>query len=132
MSKSPNYACKPYFKLRKMRLGGIEPGAAVTGESWTVPNLCAAYSWPTGLGGGGVIAIVELGGGWIESDITSFFQSIGQPVPSITNISVDGTENSPGQSGSAGEADFDVALDIEVAGASYYAATGKAATIRVY
>jgi len=53
-------------------------------------------------------------------------------VPSITNISVDGTENSPGQSGSAGEADFEVALDIEVAGASYYAATGKAATIRVY
>lgn len=130
MSKSPQYACKPYFKLRKMKPGGIEP--AVSGEPWTVPNLCAAYSWPSGLSGGGIIAIVELGGGWIESDMTSFFESVGQPVPSITDISVDGTENTPGQSGSAGEADYEVALDIEVAGASYYAATGNAATIRVY
>src|SRR6202012_1450371 len=80
----------------------------------------------------GVIAIVELGGGWVMSDMTAFFKSINQPVPSITDVSVDGTENTPNQSGSAGDADYEVALDIQVSGAAYYAATGQAATIRVY
>ena len=53
-------------------------------------------------------------------------------MPSVTDVSVDGTENTPGQSGSAGDDDYEVALDIEVSGAAYYAATGHAATIRVY
>jgi kumamolisin len=91
-----------------------------------------AYDWPTGLEGGGVIGIVELGGGWLQSDITAYFQSIGQPVPSITDVSVDGTQNKPNQPGAQGGADFEVGLDIEVAAASYYVATGKPATIRVY
>lgn len=125
MRKSPAYGCKPYVKLPK------DPAAAAA-TSWNVPNLCAAYNWPSGLAGGGVIAIVELGGGWVMSDMTTFFQSVGQPVPSITDVSVDGTENTPNQSGSAGQADYEVALDIQVSGAAYYAATGKAATIRVY
>ncbi|MGH7691061.1 MAG: S53 family peptidase, partial [Gemmatimonadaceae bacterium] len=75
---------------------------------------------------------MELGGGWVMSDMTAFFQSVGQPVPSITDVSVDGTQNTPNQGGSAGDADIEVALDIQVAAASYYAATGKAATIRMY
>jgi kumamolisin len=95
---------------------------------WTVPALCAAYHWPAGLEGGGVIAIVELGGGWTAADMATFFQGVGQPLPSITDISVDGTRNSPG----ASDADLEVALDIQVAAASYYVATGKAAEIRVY
>ncbi len=97
-----------------------------------VPELCQAYNWPTRLAGGGAIAIVELGGGWVQSDIDSYFQSIGQPSPQIADVSVDGTENTPGQSGSAGDADFEVALDIEVSGAAYFAATGKPANIRMY
>lgn len=129
MKKSPTYKSHPYFKLRKP---GVVIPAAVAGVPWNVPDLCTAYNWPTGLAGGGVIAIVELGGGWVMSDMTSFFQSIGQPVPSITDVSVDGTENTPNQSGSAGQADYEVALDIQVSGAAYYAATGKAATVRVY
>jgi kumamolisin len=100
--------------------------------SWSVPKLCAAYNWPTSQPGGGIIAIVELGGGWVQSDMDRYFQSIGQPVPSITDVSVDGTQNAPNQSGSAGDADVEVALDIQVSAAAYYAATGKAATIRVY
>jgi kumamolisin len=130
---APKYHCHPYFKLRSAvkRIDRLKPGAA-TATPWTVPNLCSAYNWPSGLAGGGVIAIVELGGGWVMSDMTAFFQSVDQPVPSITDVSVDGTENTPNQSGEAGEADYEVALDIQVAGASYYAATGNAATIRVY
>lgn len=132
MRHSPSYKCHPYFKLRKKTArAGLAAEAAAT-TPWTVPDLCAAYNWPTGLAGGGVIAIIELGGGWVQSDMDAFFQSVNQPSPSITDVSVDGTQNSPGQSGSAGDADYEVALDIQVSGAAYYAATGKPATIRVY
>jgi kumamolisin len=116
---------KPYFKLL--------PPDAVAEAPWSVPDLCTAYNWPTNLAGGGVIAIVELGGGWVQSDMNSFFQSIGQPVPTITDVSVDGTQNSPNQSvGSSSDPDYEVALDIQVAGSAYYAATGKTAVIRMY
>ena len=54
MSNSSPSACYPYFKLRRMKAGS-KPAAA--GATWTVPALCAAYNWPTGLNGGGVIAI---------------------------------------------------------------------------
>jgi kumamolisin len=137
MSHSPSsyattYKSVPYFKLRKPVAEGLQAAAAAAGP-WTVPSLCAAYNWPTGLAGGGVIAIVELGGGWVQSDMDAFFQSIGQPSPQITDVSVDGTQNSPNQSvGSPDDPDYEVALDIQVSGAAYYVATGHAATIRVY
>ena len=95
---------------------------------WKVADLCAAYNWPRGAPGGGVIAIVELGGGWTASDLAAFAAANGLPsVPTVTDISVDGTVNTPG-----GDADGEVALDIEVAWASYYAATGLAPLIRIY
>lgn len=128
MATSPHarrkVACKPYFRLLPLN--------AVASAPWTVPNLCKAYNWPSNLAGGGAIAIVELGGGWVQSDIDTFFQSIGQPAPHITDVSVDGTENSPNQTTGSGDPDYEVALDIEVAAAAYYAATGKAAVVRIY
>jgi hypothetical protein len=45
-------------------------------------------------------------------------------------VSVDGTKNTPDPAPNS--ADGEVALDIEVAAAAYYVATGKPATIRVY
>lgn len=131
--KSPNALLNPkalhhYFKSKS------KSPAPRTGNEvpFTIPNLCAAYNWPGINGkpvapGGGIIAIVELGGGWLQSDMTTFFQSIGQPLPSIVDVSVDGTKNTPGN-----DADVEVALDIQVAAAAYYVATGKPATIRVY
>jgi kumamolisin len=119
----------PYFKLRP----DILPRTASQAATWTVPNLCNAYNWPSQLAGGGVIAIVELGGGWVQSDMDSFFQSINQPSPQITDVSVDGTQNSPNQSvGSADDPDYEVALDIQVSAAAYFVATGQPAVIRVY
>ncbi len=139
MAHSPKVRCKPYFKLRSQvhrisaRPTDASHAQAAPPEPWSVPALCAAYNWPSSQPGGGTIAIVELGGGWVQSDIDAFFQSLNQPVPSLTDVSVDGTENSPNQSvGSSNDADIEVALDIEAAGASYYAATGQPATIRVY
>jgi kumamolisin len=131
MPNTPRVPCHAYFKLRRLvphiQIGPLAPAP------WKVPNLCSAYKWPTGLAGGGVIAIIELGGGWVMSDMDAYFKSIRQPVPSITDVSVDGTKNSPNQNtGSNSDAHVEVALDIQVAGAAYYAATGQPATIRMY
>ena len=122
---------KPYFKLAHGAPGARAPRGAAP---WSVPDLCAAYNWPSKLDGGGVIAIVELDGGWVEADMQQFFAGIGQPLPQITDVSVDGTKNNPNQHlGDPGnDPDGEVALDIEVAGAAYCAATGRPAVIRVY
>ena len=65
--------------------------------------------------------------------MNQYFQSINQPVPQVTDVSVDGTQNRPNQNtGSASDPDYEVALDIQVTAAAYYVATGKPATIRMY
>ena len=121
---------RPYFRIHPdFKLPTVSRERAVA-ASWNVPSLCARYKWPSGAAGGGVIGIVELGGGWIQSDMTAFFASIGQPVPSITDVSVDGTKNTPTAGNNS--PDYEVALDIQAAAAAYYVATGKVATVRVY
>lgn len=119
------FNCKPYFKVR-----AAAPRDAGAGGPWNVADLCAAYNWPTGLAGGGVIAIVELGGGWVQSDIDTFFGAANLPSPSITDVSVDGTQNTPTPDPKG--ADGEVALDIQVAAAAYSVATGQPATVRMY
>jgi kumamolisin len=94
---------------------------------WTIPDVCAAYHWPTNATCRGAIGIIELGGGWHQSDVTAAFSNMNLPPPVVTDISVDGTKNTPGS-----DADGEVALDIQVAGASYAVATGRAAEIRIY
>ena len=73
------------------------------------------YNFPAGVDGAGqTIAIIELGGGYRNSDLRVFFQEIGVPLPKISSISVDHAGNNPT---TAGSADGEVMLDIEVAGA---------------
>jgi kumamolisin len=99
--------------------------------SWAIADLCAAYDWPKqNAPGGGVIAIVELGGGWDKADVAKFFADAKLPAPNIVDISVDDTTNS--HCAPKNDADGEVALDIQVAGAAYAVATGKPANIRVY
>jgi subtilase family serine protease len=126
--RTPRPKVHPYFKLAGAGITARAIGAP--GGPWNVPDLCAAYNWPKNLVGGGVIAIVELGGGWVQPDMDQFFRNIGQTLPNITDVSVDGTQNTPDPSPDS--ADGEVALDIEVAAAAYYVATNKPATIRVY
>jgi hypothetical protein len=123
--------CDPYFKRAAGKAAARAAGPA---RPWSVPDLCKAYNWPTGLAGGGRIAIVELDGGWVRSDMDGFFSSIGQPTPNIADITVDGARNNPNQHLGTPDQDPDVevTLDIQVAAAAYYVATGKPATIRVY
>ncbi len=124
----------PYTHLNsrlKLKSYSQPPGPqALPGQFWSVPDLCSAYNWPNHLAGGGVIAIVEFGGGWVQSDLDQYFGGIAQPSPAVTDFSVDGTVNFPDPDPRG--YDLEVALGLQVAGASYYAATGKPATIRVY
>jgi len=121
--------------LHLVRQNGLHPyikwprAAVPKVSSWAVSDLCKAYDWPTDAPGGGVIAIIELAGGWTPADVAKFFPDP-KLAPHITDVSVDGTTNS--QCVPKNDADGEVALDIQVAGASYAAATGKAANIRVY
>ena len=66
MTDSTRVKCHPYFKHWKPRSAKAADGGSTAAPSqnisWTVPNLCAAYNWPTGIESGGLIGIVELGG----------------------------------------------------------------------
>jgi len=116
---------RPYLKFRR----DTPAAAASQAGPWNVRALCEAYRWPSALVGGGVIAIVELSGGWLQSDLAKFCQVNAIDVPTVADVSVDGTRNAPGVDA---DADGEVGLDIQVAAAAYSVATGKPAAIRVY
>lgn len=81
---------------------------------YTPPQVAGAYGFPAGLSGSGeCVAIVELGGGFRDDDLTAYFSSLGLAVPAVTAVSVDGGQNAPGQPSSP---DGEVMLDIEVIG----------------
>jgi kumamolisin len=91
----------------------IDPHAT-TGR---LPNdIAKLYRFPVtaGSGAGQCIAIIELGGGYRDSDNQEAFKAMNLPTPIVTAISVSGGSNLPGRNANA---DGEVALDIQVAGA---------------
>jgi kumamolisin len=105
---------KPHFRLRK-----VKPGVharAVT-QSYSPVQVAEAYAFPSGATGSGqCIALIELGGGYKSSDLSTFFSSLGIAAPKVTAVSVDGAKNAP--TGDSSGPDGEVELDIEVAGAT--------------
>jgi len=88
--------------------------------------VATAYDFPTQLTGvGQAIGILEFGGGFSASDLTSFFSGLGLSVPEVTVVSVDGATNAP--TGDPNGPDAEVELDIEVAGS-----LARAARVVVY
>jgi kumamolisin len=81
-----------------------------------LPNqIGALYGIPTTeTGAGECIAIIELGGGYKQTDITKAFAAMGLTPPTVIAVSVDGASNAPT---TANSADGEVGLDIQVAGA---------------
>jgi kumamolisin len=81
-----------------------------------MPQLIQLYDFPTNANGAGqCIAIIELGGGFRQKDLQTYFQQLNIPLPTVTSISVDRGSNHP--AGNPNSADGEVDLDIEVAGA---------------
>ncbi|NVN00574.1 S53 family peptidase [Arthrobacter sp. SDTb3-6] len=90
--------------------------AAAGSVSYTPLDLGRIYNFPANTDGTGqVIAIIELGGGFGQSDLDTYFSELGITGPSVQTVSVDGAVNVPG--GDPQGADGEVLLDIEVAGA---------------
>ncbi|GAA1902854.1 S53 family peptidase [Lapillicoccus jejuensis] len=92
----------------------VVAAAAAGGTSYTPVELAQVYGMPQADGTGQTIAIVELGGGFDQQDLSTYFSGLGLPTPSITAVGVDGAANAPGQDPQG--ADGEVLLDIEVAG----------------
>ncbi|TDT85961.1 kumamolisin [Arthrobacter sp. AG258] len=89
---------------------------AASGTSYTPPELARIYNFPAGGGGAGqTVAIIELGGGFAQSDLDAYFAELGITGPTVRAVGVDGAANHPGQDPTG--ADGEVLLDIEVVGA---------------
>ena len=83
--------------------------------SYTPPQLGQIYRFPANTDGTGqTVAIIELGGGYDQRDLDTYFTRLGLPSPSVSAVGVDGATNSPGQDPQG--ADGEVMLDIEVVG----------------
>ncbi|MFZ2108979.1 MAG: S53 family serine peptidase [Roseiarcus sp.] len=101
------------MKTRAQDGPGGDNGLAAT-------DFATRYNFPVNQNGialdgaGQTIAIIELGGGYRNSDLQIFFREIGVATPKVSSISVDHVGNDPT---TADSADGEVMLDIEVAGA---------------
>ena len=114
---------RPQARAHLRRLAPAAAAAAAT--SYTPVQVAEAYAFPAGTTGKGqTVGIVELGGGFSTQDLTTYFEGLGITPPSVTAVSVDGGQNSPGTDSNA---DGEVMLDIEVVGA-----VAPAAAIVVY
>ena len=104
---------RPMFK--KAHNGSGKIVAHKASQSFNPNDLAAIYGFPKKVTGKGqCIAIIELDGGYRNSDLTTYFNSIGVAKPAIKAYSVDKGANKPT---TADSADGEVMLDIEVAGA---------------
>ncbi len=107
----------------------------------TIGDLAELYEFPEEASGRGQrIGIIELGGGYRERDLDTFFESLGIARPSVSTVEVDGAGNEPedeeqvratmewlaaavespataGNPPPAGGATVEVTMDIEIAGA---------------
>jgi kumamolisin len=93
----------------------VEHGGPGGQNGVAATEFAKRYNFPASFDGSGqTIAIIELGGGYRNSDLQVFFHEIGLPAPNVSSISVDHAGNHPTTPDSA---DGEVMLDIEVAGA---------------
>lgn len=104
---------QPHFKVAKEESGLFIAHAASSGFN---PNqLNTIYGYPKNVTGKNqCIGIIELGGGYRNTDLQTYFSGLGITMPSVKAVSVNGAANSPTNANSA---DGEVMLDIEVAGA---------------
>src|SRR5438477_4315724 len=130
-----------YRRLDRLAAGRKRARTTRTGprnarnESFTPPEVARLYNFPSGLNGRSqCIALIELndfdeqgritGTGFSTADLRTYFKTLGVPKPPVVAIGVDGGANKPGRDINA---DAEVMLDIEVAGA-----VAPAAKIAVY
>jgi kumamolisin len=98
------------------RYRAASDAAAAKGTSYPPNQVASIYNFPASTTGAGqTVAVIELGGGFTQSDLDTYFGSLGLATPSITAVSVDGAANNPGDTSGAS---VEVNLDIDVIGAA--------------
>lgn len=97
---------RPHFRIATPRAGNTSFTPVQVGNLYQFPASVSASAQ--------TIALIELGGGFQQSDVTAYFESISVPAPKVTAVSVDSATNAPGDPNGA---DGEVMLDIEVVGA---------------
>jgi kumamolisin len=110
---------QPHFRIRKPE-AAVAPRAQAA--SFTPVQIAGLYGIAANAGASGqCIAVIELGGGFTQDDLTTYFNGLGVPVPKVVAVSVDKATNAP--TGEVDGPDGEVMLDIEVAGAIAQGAT---------
>ena len=100
----------PHFRLAN---GTFAPSVE---RGFLPTEVAALYRFPNDVDGRGqTVAVIELGGGYRQEDLTRYFEEMGMAVPTVLAVPVDGAQNLP--TGSADGPDAEVMLDIEVVGA---------------
>ncbi|WP_250532257.1 S53 family peptidase [Caballeronia sp. ATUFL_F1_KS39] len=102
---------RPHFRFRPP----FKPARGAASASFTPVDLARLYDFPDGDGAGQCIAIIELGGGYRDADLSAYFSKLGVKSPQVVSVGVDGGKNAP--TGNPNGPDGEVTLDIEVAGA---------------
>jgi kumamolisin len=104
---------KPHFRRRR---GVAGARAESVNLSYTPPQVAALYDFPTGVNGAGeCIALIELGGGYNTTDLSSYWSQLKlTETPTVSAVSVGDGSNNP--TGDPNGPDGEVMLDIEVAG----------------
>ena len=113
-----------FYAVYRDRIGTQIKRPHAGGQSYDAVSLCAAYGWPTAVSASPrTIVIGELGGKFYPSDVQAWASRMGIPAPSIT------THLLTGGNASSSDADGEVALDWQLAAASYSFMTGLPAKI---
>ncbi len=108
-------AARTHHRLLSTSIGKFS-SKTVAFNGYDPRDVATAYGFPMNMNGKGqCIGIIELGGGFKNTDLKNYFNMIGIQAPAIKSVSVDGGFNHP--TGSPDGPDGEVALDIEVAGA---------------
>jgi len=112
----PDAAAEPLSLLPA--LGAAEAAARRTRPQpqpmWPT-QVASLYGFPTDVDGSGeTIALIELGGGFRTEELATYFGRLGIEPPVVEAVGVGGASNDPGVDQ---DADGEVMLDIEVAGA---------------
>jgi kumamolisin len=102
---------RPHFRIRPP----IRSANAQASGAFTPLQVAALYQYPQGDGSGQCVGIIELGGGYETSDLSTYFSNLGVTAPTVVAVSVDKGKNKP--TGDASGPDGEVSLDIEVVGA---------------
>jgi kumamolisin len=108
----------PYIKTQTA-------ASKVSNGPFNPTQLSHIYNFPAGDGTGQKVGVIELGGGYVESDIQTYFHQLGiTATPNLHAVGVDGGTNNPNDPSGAST---EVVLDVEI-----IAALVPKATINVY